>query len=149
MCDFLKLHVDRQNSGMSCCSDYNDKELKQSEAFSLLICLDDIKLVLLNLFSHIETIWLTIWLTICAVVIFRDDYRTGCRNVSHCQQQQSLKWLDIFTSDLRNRPFWFILACSSTFAGLANSFVLTWKSREFDLCFGDENVILIDVNTAR
>ena len=61
MCDFLKLHVDRQNSGMSCCSYYNDKELKQSDAFSLLICLDDIKFVLLSFFSEIETIWLTIW----------------------------------------------------------------------------------------
>ena len=93
MCDFLKLHVDRQNSGMSCCSYYNDKELKQSEAFSLLICLDDIKFVLLSLFTHIETIWQTIWLTICVVVIFRDDCRTGCRNVSHCQQQQSYSGL--------------------------------------------------------
>ena len=53
---FLKLHVDRLNSGMSCCSYYNDKELKQSEAFSLLICLDDIKFVLLSLSTHIETI---------------------------------------------------------------------------------------------
>ena len=45
--------------------------------------------------------------------------------------------------------FWLILACSSTFAGLANSFVLTSKTREFDLCFGNENAIFKDVSTAR
>ena len=32
-----------------------------SEDFSLLICLDDIKFVLLSFFTLIETIWLKIW----------------------------------------------------------------------------------------
>ena len=62
---------------------------------------------------------------------------------------ETLKWLDIFTSDLTNRPFglyWLVLLRLQV---LQIPFVLTWKTREFDLCFGNENVILIDVNTAR
>ena len=57
----------------------------------------------LSLIVRVNVVWIGLFLltvtdisTTCEVVIFfysEDDYRTGCWNVSHCQQQQSYSGL--------------------------------------------------------